>query len=180
MLKKQLNLKDANKAYAALKNIRPGESFTFPDGTTLHADEIVESPKAGRKIVILGDTCNSDLIADLAQNADVLVHEATNAWIKEFDLPRIPNELALERDTFNHGHSTPQMAGQFAKKINAKRLILTHFSPRYRGGDDLLSMKIMWRLEDFARSTCGLMGRNEVIAAWDQMVLPVGQDKSKK
>ena len=180
LLKKQLKLADVNKAYAVLKNIKQGEHFTFPDGTTLSAEEIVEPPKKGRKIVILGDTCNSDMIADLAQDADVLVHEATNAWIKEFDLPRIASELALEKDTFNHGHSTPQMAGKFARKINAKRLILTHFSPRYRGGDDFLSMKVMWKLEDFARSTCRLMGKNDVIAAWDHMILPVGQGKRSK
>ena len=178
LLKKQLNLRDANKAYAILKNVKPGESFTFPDGTVFHSEDIVEPPRDGRKIVILGDTCNSDMIADLAQNADVLIHESTNAWIKEFDLPRIPHPMALEKDTYNHGHSTPQMAGRFCKKINAKRLVLTHFSPRYRGGEDLNSMKVMWRLEEFARSTAGLTGRNDVIAAWDHMILPVSQDKS--
>ena len=180
LLKDQLKLRDANKAYAILKNVKPGESFTFPDGTVLTSNEIVEPQRDGRKIVILGDTCNSDMIADLAHNADVLVHEATNAWIKEYDLPRLPSQYALEKDTYNHGHSTTQMAGKFSKKINAKRLILTHFSPRYRGCDDLGSMKIMWKLEDFARSTSGLMGKNDVIAAWDQMVLPVGQDKEQK
>ena len=41
-------------------------------------------------------------------------------------------------------------------------------------------MKVMWKLEDFARSTCGLMGKNDVIAAWDHMILPVGQGKRSK
>ena len=65
------------------------------------------------------------------------------------------------------------MAGRFCKAIGAKRMILTHFSPRYRGDDTLSSMKIMWKLEDFAREECGLSGKNDVIAAWDLMVVPV-------
>ena len=36
----------------------------------------------------------------------------------------------MERDAIQHGHSTPQMAGAFAKRVNAERLVLTHFSPR--------------------------------------------------
>jgi len=34
------------------------------------------------------------------------------------------------------GHSTPQMAGIFARKIGAKQLVLNHFSARYSGNVD--------------------------------------------
>lgn len=34
-----------------------------------------------------------------------------------------------------HGHSTSTMAGRFAKKIAAKKTILTHFSARYTTGE---------------------------------------------
>ena len=33
--------------------------------------------------MIMGDTCNSDILAPLAMNADIIVHEATNAWIRD-------------------------------------------------------------------------------------------------
>lgn len=75
--------------------------------------------------------------------------------------------------TFIHGHSTPQMAGRFAKRINAKQIALTHFSPRYKGDDSEYSMRTMWALEDMAKDTSGLNGDNDVIAAWDLMNLPV-------
>lgn len=127
----------------------------------------------GRKIVVLGDTCNSDLISPLAKDADILIHESTNAWIPEIDSGKYAVPNLLERDAFMHGHSTPQMAGRFAKKINAKKLLLTHFSPRYRGDDGENSMQIMWRIEDMARHASGLLGKNEVIAAWDLMKLPI-------
>ena len=35
------------------------------------------------QVVIMGDTCSGDAIAELAEGADVLVHEATNTWLRE-------------------------------------------------------------------------------------------------
>ena len=37
----------------------------------------------------------------------------------------------IERKLIDNGHSSPRMAGAFARKINAKTLILTHFSNRF-------------------------------------------------
>ena len=65
------------------------------------------------------------------------------------------------------------MAGRFAKRVNAKKLILTHFSPRYRGDEAEYNMRIMWRMEHMSRRVTDLWGKNAVIAAWDQMCLPV-------
>ena len=98
----------------------------------LKYEDIVDPPREGRKLVVLGDTCNSEMIKSIAMDADVLIHEATNAWTKEYDIAKKITPLGLERETISHGHSTPQMAGRFCKSINAKRLILTHFSPRLK------------------------------------------------
>ena len=173
----QLSLKkgDPLKALQHLKLLPPDSSFVFPDGTTVYANDILEPPKKGRKVVIMGDTCSGDMIAELALDADVLIHEATNAWIKEQDAVKYPSYLALEKDTLKNGHSTPQMAGRFARRINSKKLILTHFSPRYRGEADEYFMKQMWKIENMARETSGLFGDNDVIAAWDYLMLPIPQ-----
>ena len=172
-LKAQLNIHDPMRTLRTLKDLPPGGSFTFPDGTVVYADDILEPRLKGRKIVIMGDTNTGDYIFDIAQGADVLIHEATNAWIRELDFPRYPNYSSLERQTVQNGHSTPQMAGRFAHRIGAKRLILTHFSPRYRGDPEEGYMRNMWRIENMARETSGLVEGNDVIAAWDSMILPV-------
>lgn len=78
---------------------------------------VMGTPRRARKIVILGDTYDPSDIIEHAMDADVLVHEAT---CSNEDL-----QIAL-----NKGHSTAGMAGEFARKIRAKHLILNHFSPR--------------------------------------------------
>lgn len=78
---------------------------------------VIGEPRRARKIVILGDTCDPSALTDHAMDADVLVHEATCS--------NEDHAVALSR-----GHSTAGMAGAFARKINAKHLILNHFSPR--------------------------------------------------
>ena len=93
-----------------------GERYTFPDGTAVEAgSDITGPPIKGRKIVIMGDTRSGKHIQYIAKDPDVLVHEATNAWLGHDEEDRDTTPLSLERATFWKGHSTPQMAARFAK-----------------------------------------------------------------
>lgn len=89
------------------------------EGRIIQAADVTFPPQL-RKVVVLGDTCNASSIKALAMNADVLVHEAT-----------CENDEAIT--ALKSFHSTAGMAGHFANSINAKTLILTHFSPRNFG-----------------------------------------------
>mmetsp|Transcript_90688 Transcript_90688/g.157195 ORF Transcript_90688/g.157195 Transcript_90688/m.157195 type:complete len:418 (-) Transcript_90688:202-1455(-) len=98
--------------------LKNGQSVTLPDGTKVKPVDVVGPAQRGRRIVILGDTCDSTQMLSIGRDADLLVHEAT------YD--DATAELAEPR-----GHSTARMAGAFAKLLNARKLILTHFSARF-------------------------------------------------
>ncbi|GAA5988035.1 hypothetical protein JCM5350_004147 [Sporobolomyces pararoseus] len=68
---------------------------------------------------------------------DLVVHESTNAYLPLHDpsqspakanAPTLESVTALARD---HGHSTPQVAGNFAKLVKTERLVLNHLSVKY-------------------------------------------------
>ncbi len=69
--------------------------------------------RPGRKICILGDTSNAQNISNEAFGADLLIHECT--YMDD-----------QSRDARLRGHSTPKIAGEFAKRVKAKRLLLNH------------------------------------------------------
>ena len=169
---KEGGMRTPMKIMATIKDLPPGGSYTFPDGTVIRQEDVVEPAREGRKVVVCGDTADSRAISALAQGADVLIHEATNAFLSGID--KDTNKAAVSKDAKIHGHSTPGIAGEFAKEIGAKRLILNHFSSRYKGDQSLESISIMTRIEQEAVRASGLPSEN-VAAAWDFMIMPVPQ-----
>jgi ribonuclease Z len=95
-----------------------GESVTLPDGRSISPETIVGSARPGRRVVYSGDSRPCQETIDAAQDADLLIHEATFA---DEEAPR-----ALET-----GHSTAREAAGVAKAARAKQLVLTHLSARY-------------------------------------------------
>ena len=170
---KQAGFNVPMKAMAVIKNLPPGSAFTFPDGTVVSQEDAVEPPRKGRKVVVCGDTADCRALRVLARDADVVIHEATNAYLRGVD--KDTNLKAVTRDAVVHGHSTPQIAGDFCRAVNAKRLILNHFSARYKGDVSVDSLSIMMRIEQQAIRSSGLTD-TQVAAAWDLMVLPIPQN----
>lgn len=102
--------------------LKRGEVVTLPDGRVINGAELCGETQTGRKFVYCTDTIYCDGAVELAADADVLVHEATFAHQDA--------ELAYQRL-----HSTSTMAAQVALAAQVKRLIMTHFSPRYAPGN---------------------------------------------
>jgi len=98
--------------------IHRGESVALPDGRTVSPAELVGPPRAGRRVVYSGDTRPCAATVEAARGADLLVHEATFA----------DEERARAVET---GHSTASEAAGVARDAGARRLVLTHISPRY-------------------------------------------------
>jgi ribonuclease Z len=117
-----------------MAQLQLGGTVTLSDGTTLQGPPRT----SGRKVAILGDTHDPSPIADLASDADLLIHEATNAHLPGIysDTKKGDTNESVEARAISRGHSTPQMAGKFARAVRAQRLILNHFSSRYAGNDD--------------------------------------------
>lgn len=102
--------------------LKRGEKVTLEDGRTIDGKTLCGATEIGRKVVYCTDTVFCENAIELAQDADVLIHEATFAHQEA--------ELAFQRL-----HSTSTMAAQTALGAQVKTLILTHFSPRYAPGN---------------------------------------------
>ena len=166
---KAKGIKEPRRLYRVIKEMGADQQFTFPDGAVIRRDDVVGPDKRGRVLVFCGDTADASSLLPLlpARGADVVVHEATNCRVEPFD--NDVTEEEVERSSVSHGHSTPQLAGRFAALAGAERLVLNHFSPRYKGDASPAALAVMAKLEDAARSTFG----GEVVAAWDLLNLPV-------
>ncbi len=98
--------------------LKAGEDLRLPNGAVVHPADVLAPPTPGHRIVFSGDTDDASPVAEAAVGCDVLVHEAT--YLE-----------ALRCKTRTWRHSTASMAAEFAVRIAARHLILTHFSSRY-------------------------------------------------
>jgi ribonuclease Z len=57
--------------------LQGGSSVKLPDGRIVESEMVLGVPRPGRKIVYTGDTRQSENLVKLAENADLLIHEAT-------------------------------------------------------------------------------------------------------
>jgi ribonuclease Z len=102
------------------KNIRvKGKTFT-PKQVMDYSKKLI-----GTRIGFVTDTSPHSHYIQKLKNVDVLIHEASFCESEK--------ERAVEVK-----HSTAKMAAEVAKKVKAKELILTHFSPRYADGKEML------------------------------------------
>ena len=85
-------------------------------------EEDVSKIKEGKKISFVLDTEACSAVNNLVRDADLLIGEAT--YTSDLD------EKAEE-----YKHMTAQTIAQIASQENVKRLILTHFSQRYKSVD---------------------------------------------
>jgi ribonuclease Z len=90
----------------------------MPNGRVIKPEQVVGTPRPGRKIVYTGDTRPFKGFVKFAAGADLLIHDAT-----------LDDELAEKAE--EDGHSTPSQAAESAKKARVKQLVLTHISARY-------------------------------------------------
>ena len=101
-----------------------GEDITLEDGEVLKNEDITYIPYMARSYAYLSDTAYSAKAAERVQGVDLLYHETTYST----------REAMFAK---GRGHSTTVEAAKVALKAEAKRLIIGHFSSRYKDLDVL-------------------------------------------
>lgn len=107
-------------------NVKKGMDLTLPDGTVIPCAELTYPRRRPRSYAYCCDTVYDEAIVPLLKDVDLLCMESTFASDN--------SELAAQRC-----HCTAAQAATIASHANADRLLLTHFSKRYRELDQLLN-----------------------------------------
>jgi ribonuclease Z len=104
------------------------DTLTMEEGThririvhTLHKPHILDSlayrvEADGKSVVVVGDTTPCPALRDLAEGADLLVHECT-----------FPTER-IEQHHWGGFHTSPGELGRWARERGVRRLLLKHFA----------------------------------------------------
>jgi len=105
--------------------IKKGQSFKDNKGIIHSAEELTTEADQAKSYAYCSDTICSWKYLDYISKVDMLYHEAT-----------FKNDM-LDRaqETF---HTTALQAGEIALKANVKKLLIGHFSARYRNLEPLL------------------------------------------
>lgn len=100
--------------------LQAGETVEGSAGPVAPA-QVMGAARAGRKIVIAGDTAPCEMTAVAAHQAELLVHEASFA----------DDEVERAAET---AHSTARQAAELARDAGVGMLALVHISSRYHVG----------------------------------------------
>ncbi len=100
--------------------LQRGEPVELPGGAVVEPANVLGPARAGRRVVISGDTEPTRSVLEASIEADLLVHDGTFGSDEK--------ERAAET-----GHSTAADAAELARVAGARMLALTHLSNRYFG-----------------------------------------------
>ena len=123
-IKKQPNIiKEKIQQYqipiSEIKKIKAGADFITSYGKTIHNEELTIAPPPQRSYAFCTDTAFYPEIADTIKGVNLLYHETT---------------FTEEMVDFAHKtlHSTAKEAAKIASMANVKKLIIGHFSARFK------------------------------------------------
>lgn len=104
--------------------IKQGADFCLEDGKVI-PNSLMVSNMTPRKYAFCSDTCYDERIINSIKGVDLLYHEATF----------LHNMLDRAKETY---HTTALQAGMMAKKAEVKKLMIGHYSARYKDLEPLL------------------------------------------
>ena len=104
---------------AQITAAKRGEDVTLDSGEVIPNGELTYRPYAPRSYAYLSDTNFSAKAANLCHGVSLMYHETTYA-------------AAEQRSAKERGHATTRDAAKAALKAEAERLIIGHYSSRYK------------------------------------------------
>ncbi len=117
--------KELNVPMPQWGKLQKGESV-FVGETEISPSQVMGNSRNGLAVVYGTDTSPCKSLVKAAQDADLLICDATYA----------ENDLSEKAAEF--GHSTFAQAAEMAKQANAKKLVLTHFSASIQEPEEVL------------------------------------------
>ena len=108
-----------------IKEIKEGADFVTEQGQLIRNKDLTFDVPRERSYAYCSDTAYFDKIIQYIKGVDILYHEST--FCNE-DLKR----------AYQTQHSTSEQAARIAQKANVGRLLLGHFSTRYKNLDTML------------------------------------------
>lgn len=125
--KRKINLSYVNKLNIPqgplLGKLQDGKNIEW-NGKKINSKEATKKVK-GKIIGYIPDSIPSKNTLDIAQDADLLICDATY-------------DSSMQKKAEKHKHMTAKQAGLIANQANVKKLILTHYSTRYKDTTPLL------------------------------------------
>lgn len=118
-------IKDANLPYYAIQKMKAGENYINNEGKVYNFMDYTEKPSASYSYAYCSDTMFDPHLPQYINNVDYIYHESTF----------LQKDAGRANDTF---HSTAMQAAEIAKLCGAKKLILGHFSVRYKNIQEFL------------------------------------------
>lgn len=102
------------------RRIVQGETVQLANGVTIGPEDVLGPPRPGLQLAYVTDTRPCPGAAELARDVDLFICEGMYA-------------AAEAEDAVDKKHTTALEAASLAGEAGAKRLLLTHLSPRYLG-----------------------------------------------
>ena len=109
-----------------IKKIKKGEDIILKNGKKLVNSIFIKKSKKSKKYAFCSDTAYHEKIIELIKSVDCLYHESTF----------LDSHADLAKKT---KHSTASDAAKIASAANVGKLILGHFSNRYRNQENFLT-----------------------------------------
>lgn len=101
------------------QNIKNGKDIVLDNGRTILNEKLTFDPPKSKSYAFCSDTAYKPDLVSLIKNVDVLYHEATFLDTQADLAPKTK-------------HSTAKQAASIAKQANVGKLILGHYSTRYK------------------------------------------------